>query len=325
MRTNHPIHYDLIGDVHGRHHKLTSLLHVLGYEERDGAWRHPEGRVALFLGDLIDPKGDVDHDVPRVLELVHDMIEADSARCLMGNHEFNALCYHTRGPDGEPLRAHTENNKKHHRGTLEAFPDWESPTSEWRTVWLPWMKRLPLWLDLPGLRAIHATWHPAHVETVDSHLPDGDEFLIKAATKGSPEYEAIETLLKGVEVSLPDGHTFCDHTGHERDEIRVRWWHPDPAGCPVSDLVFPENHAIPPAPLHPEAAAEFPGYPADAVPLFFGHYYKPADSEHTPEAHNLACLDHSAATDGPLLAYRWSGEATIKLENYRTHEGDRPA
>jgi len=60
-------------------------------------------------------------------------------------------------------------------------------------------------------------------------------------------------------------------------------------------------------------------YAADERPVFFGHYFKPADSKVHPERHNVACLDHSAATGGPLLAYRWKGESEINPEHYVSH------
>jgi hypothetical protein len=43
----------VIGDIHGYADKLVRLLALLGYRERNGAWRHPE-RHAIFVGDLID-------------------------------------------------------------------------------------------------------------------------------------------------------------------------------------------------------------------------------------------------------------------------------
>lgn len=63
----------------------------------------------------------------------------------------------------------------------------------------------------------------------------------------------------------------------------------------------------------------FVPYPANAPPVFFGHYFKPADAALHPERPNVACLDHSAAKDGPLVAYRWNGEAAINPNHYLTH------
>jgi hypothetical protein len=68
-----------------------------------------------------------------------------------------------------------------------------------------------------------------------------------------------------------------------------------------------------------EARNKFQPYNADARPVFFGHYFKPADSAQEPEKTNVACLDHSAAISGPLVAYRWKGEVQIKPKHYITH------
>ncbi len=89
--------FDIIGDVHGCCDELEQLLQQLGYQIGDRTngdsqassfwdfpvYAHPEGRQALFLGDLVD-RG------PRILDavkLVHNMVEAGSALCIVGNHE----------------------------------------------------------------------------------------------------------------------------------------------------------------------------------------------------------------------------------------------
>ncbi|WP_443034068.1 polynucleotide kinase-phosphatase [Streptomyces sp. CA2R106] len=71
--------FDIIGDVHGCSSELETLLARLGY--RDGA--HPEGRTAVFVGDLVD-RGP---DSPGVLRRVMGMVEAGTALCVPGNHE----------------------------------------------------------------------------------------------------------------------------------------------------------------------------------------------------------------------------------------------
>ena len=45
--------YDIIGDIHGHAAELRALLKRMGYQEREGAYRHP-GRTAVFVGDFID-------------------------------------------------------------------------------------------------------------------------------------------------------------------------------------------------------------------------------------------------------------------------------
>ena len=89
--------FDIIGDVHGCCDELEALLRQLGYEpgelpEDDPAWgrriyRHPDGRKAVFLGDLVD-RG------PRVLDtlkLVRNMVTAGTAFCVPGNHDMKLM------------------------------------------------------------------------------------------------------------------------------------------------------------------------------------------------------------------------------------------
>jgi len=83
--------FDIIGDVHGCFDELRELMTTLGYsiEEDGGAHRvvTPEGRKAIFLGDLVDrgPK------TPEVLKLVMGMVEAGTALCVPGNHDMKLL------------------------------------------------------------------------------------------------------------------------------------------------------------------------------------------------------------------------------------------
>ena len=89
--------FDIIGDVHGCCDELEALLGQLGYEpgelpEDDLVWgrriyHHPQGRKAVFLGDLVD-RG------PRVLDtlkLVRNMVHAGAAVCVPGNHDMKLM------------------------------------------------------------------------------------------------------------------------------------------------------------------------------------------------------------------------------------------
>jgi len=89
--------FDIIGDIHGCCDELEKLLADLGYEPKslcasDSAWgnvcySHPDGRKALFLGDLVD-RG------PRVLDtlrLVRNMVHTENALCVPGNHDIKFL------------------------------------------------------------------------------------------------------------------------------------------------------------------------------------------------------------------------------------------
>jgi len=54
LRSPDPGPFDIIGDVHGCHEELTSLLDRLGYRREGDAFLHPERRRAVFLGDLVN-------------------------------------------------------------------------------------------------------------------------------------------------------------------------------------------------------------------------------------------------------------------------------
>ncbi|MFJ9580458.1 polynucleotide kinase-phosphatase [Streptomyces sp. NPDC101191] len=71
--------FDIIGDIHGCRSELETLLAKLGYV--DG--HHPDGRTAVFVGDLVD-RGP---DSPGVLRRVMGMVAAGDALCVPGNHE----------------------------------------------------------------------------------------------------------------------------------------------------------------------------------------------------------------------------------------------
>ena len=81
--------FDIVGDVHGCASELRTLLAELGWQlELDDAGlavgaAHPEGRTAVFVGDLVD-RGP---DTPGVLRLVMGMVAAGTALCVSGNHE----------------------------------------------------------------------------------------------------------------------------------------------------------------------------------------------------------------------------------------------
>ena len=90
--------FDIIGDVHGCCDELEGLLGRLGYEAVAVApagpspaggplYAHPEGRRAVFLGDLVD-RG------PRILDtvrLVRSMVLHGSAFCVPGNHDLKLV------------------------------------------------------------------------------------------------------------------------------------------------------------------------------------------------------------------------------------------
>lgn len=80
--------FDIIGDVHGCYEELIALLGQLGYHVENGLTVNPpDGRRAIFVGDLVDrgPR------IPEVLRLVMKMVEEGIAFCVPGNHDMKLM------------------------------------------------------------------------------------------------------------------------------------------------------------------------------------------------------------------------------------------
>jgi polynucleotide kinase-phosphatase len=80
--------FDIVGDIHGCASELRTLLTELGWQiQYHGTTAidatHPDGRQAVFVGDLVD-RGP---DTPGVLRLVMGMVASGNALCVSGNHE----------------------------------------------------------------------------------------------------------------------------------------------------------------------------------------------------------------------------------------------
>jgi hypothetical protein len=207
---------DFIGDIHGHADALERLLQILGYRRKSGIYGHPQGRKAVFVGDFID-RG------PRIRETLHivkDMCDAGHASAVMGNHEFNAICFHTPHTEkGGFFRDHSWKEINQHMATLEQFRNYRA---EW-DHFLEWFKTLPLWIDEENYRVVHACWDPAHIATLSARFAGIDHDFLNRATdneNATPEYLAVEELLKGKEETLPDGLTFTDKDGAIRHECR---------------------------------------------------------------------------------------------------------
>ncbi len=291
--------YDLVGDIHGHADALHRLLKKLDYTEVEVVFRHPE-RKMIFAGDFID-RGPEQREV---LRIGRSMCEAGAASAVMGNHEFNAIGWATRSSNGSPLRSHSKKNASQHAQFLDQI---DEDSADHRDA-LIWFRSLPIWLDLCGLRVVHACWHEPSRNALLPFLDDTgrltDEGVHESYRHGSEAHAAIEILLKGPEERLPDGIHFFDKDGHKREEVRLRWWGLDPTTFRAAALEMEgREHEIPDSCLPKDYRYQ------EAKPVFFGHYWLKGEPRIT--APNAACLDFSVAREGYLTAYRWSGESKL--------------
>jgi hypothetical protein len=301
--------YDLIGDIHGHADELVGLLERLGYRRNGGCYRHLDRKV-IFLGDFIDrgPK------ILQVVQIARAMVEEGAALAVMGNHELNALAYHTEDPDkpGDYLRRHSDKNIGQHRKTMEQLQPEQLRSA------LEWFRTLPLWLELDRLRVVHACWDAVQLEQVQQalqvHGGVTTSFLKAACTKGSPVFNAVEAVLKGKEAKLPDGISFKDEGGAVRTEIRTKWYL-SPKGHTYGSYALQSDKIPCDLPLAESVMTDSRPYGSAEKPVFIGHYWLSAAR---PErlAENVACLDYSVAKGGFLCGYRWDGEQKVDNERF---------
>jgi hypothetical protein len=308
--------YDVIGDIHGYAGKLEGLLKTLGYTAVGKTYKAPIGRQAVFLGDLID-RGP---EQVRVLEIVRGMVDSGDALCIMGNHEFNAIGYATDDPlnPGEALRpnrvpsSRAIKNRQQHADFLAQI----SEGSDEHKVWVEWFKTLPPFMDLGGIRVVHGSWDDQAVEVLSKAgwKPGSvltDELLFDLGRVDTPDgvsplKDARKLLTCGLEMVLPQGRYILDTTGHRHEEIRIANWR-DWAKELHEVALVPSGQEDQIKGL--EWTDELVVSAIQGTPVFIGHHWFSGDPK--VECAKLACLDWSAAKDGPLVAYRWDGETEL--------------
>ncbi|HMQ69968.1 MAG TPA: metallophosphoesterase [Ignavibacteria bacterium] len=300
--------YDIIGDIHGHADELEFLLKKLGYEKKNGFYSHPERKV-VFVGDFIDrgPK------IRESLRIVKNMVENETALATMGNHEYNALCYHTTGTNGNPLRENEGNNLKQHQATLDQFVGYPE---EWRE-YLDWFMDLPLFHELDGIRVVHACWDQENIEVLTENLSFTREFLIELHSeehyKKSSLYNAIDESLKGREDKMPEGTFFHDRHDKKRNEMRIKWYR-DPKKSRYEDYYMEDIPELNGKNVDLKYVKKLSHYTENQTPVFCGHYWFRGDPR--VEAKNIACVDYSVAKGGKLVAYRWDGEKELSNEKF---------
>ncbi|MEZ3183013.1 polynucleotide kinase-phosphatase [Streptomyces pimonensis] len=200
--------FDIIGDVHGCAAELEALLGELGYV--DGV--HPEGRTAVFVGDLVD-RGP---DSPGVLRRVMAMVKAGDALCVPGNHE-NKFGRHLRG-----------RKVQHTHGLAETIEQMDGESEEFRAEVREFIDGLVSHYVLNGGRLVvcHAglpeKYHGRTSGRVRSHALYGDttgetdEFGLPVRYPWAEDYRGRAAVVYG-HTPVPEAtwlnNTICLDTG----------------------------------------------------------------------------------------------------------------
>lgn len=312
------MHYDIIGDVHGHADKLEALLHKLDYQVDGISFRPPNGRKAVFLGDLIDrgPRQ------LRVIEIVMSMVQSGRAECIMGNHEFNAIAYFTPDPRqaGEFYRVNQGDSKVAVKNRMQhaEFLRQVGEGSLLHLAIVQWFRTLPVCLDLNGIRVVHGCWNQTAVEALwaagwkpGQVLDNGLMVLLHQTRSDGSESElmrARKLLTCGLELPLPEGREI-EVNGHRFDNVRIaNWRHWANSLAEVALLPHGQRHLI--------ADLEWPAYllldRIEGSPVLVGHHW--FNGHPAIESDKLACLDWSVARNGNLVCYRWDGEEALRDE-----------
>lgn len=173
---------DIVGDVHGEIDALRSLETTLGYRP-DGS--HPAGRHLVFLGDLCD-RGP---DSPAVVRHVAALVVEGRAQCVLGNHELNLLRGSRKPGNGWFF-------DRDHDREIGKFKQCTPATTADRALCLRFVETLPLALERPDLRIVHAAWHRPALELLQAELAGATLLKVYATHDRAADQWAAESGIK---------------------------------------------------------------------------------------------------------------------------------
>ncbi|MGW7050475.1 polynucleotide kinase-phosphatase [Streptomyces sp. NPDC054887] len=313
--------FDIIGDIHGCRSELETLLGKLGYV--DGS--HPEGRTAVFVGDLVD-RGP---DSPGVLRRVMDMVASGDALCVPGNHE-NKLGRYLKG-----------RNVQHTHGLAETVEQLEKEDDAFKERVREFIDGLVSHYVLDGgnLVVCHAglpeKYHGRTSGRVRSHALYGDttgetdEFGLPVRYPWAEEYRGRAAVVYG-HTPVPNtswiNNTICLDTGavFGGKMTALRWPERELVDVPAERVWYE-----PAKPLTTEAPGGHDGRPLDLADV---HGRRVVETRHmgrvaVREENAAAALEVMSrfAVDPRLLAYlppTMSPTATSHVEGYLEHPAE---
>ncbi|MEU3415950.1 polynucleotide kinase-phosphatase [Streptomyces sp. NPDC006658] len=310
--------FDIIGDIHGCSAELEALLAKLGYA--DGV--HPEGRTAVFVGDLVD-RGP---DSPGVLRRVMSMVNSGTALCVPGNHE-NKYGRHLKGRRVQPTH-----------GLAETIAQMESESEEFKAEVRRFLDGLVSHYVLDGGRLVvcHAglpeKYHGRTSGRVRSHALYGDttgetdEFGLPVRYPWAEDYRGRAAVVYG-HTPVPEAtwlnNTICLDTGavFGGKLTALRWPERELVDVPAERVWYE-----PARPLATEAPGGQDGRPLDLADV---HGRRAVETRHAGrvavrEENAAAALEVMSrfAIDPRLLPYlppTMAPTATSRIEGYLEH------
>ncbi|MFD9391203.1 polynucleotide kinase-phosphatase [Streptomyces sp. NPDC060000] len=315
--------FDIIGDIHGCAFELEALLGKLGYA--DGV--HPEGRQAVFVGDLVD-RGP---DSPGVLRRVMAMVRSGNALCVPGNHE-NKYGRHLRG-----------RQVQHTHGLAETIEQMEGESEEFRAEVREFIAGLVSHYVLDGGRLVvcHAglpeKYHGRTSGRVRSHALYGDttgetdEFGLPVRYPWAEDYRGRAAVVYG-HTPVPEAtwlnNTICLDTGavFGGKLTALRWPERELVDVPAEQVWYE-----PTKPLRSEAPGGHDGRPLDLADVHGRRIvetrYEGQNRVSIREENAAAALEVMSrfAVDPRLLPYlppTMAPTATSHVEGYLEHPAE---
>ncbi|MET8244115.1 polynucleotide kinase-phosphatase [Streptomyces sp. NPDC005202] len=313
--------FDIIGDIHGCSAELEALLGKLGYV--DGV--HPEGRSAVFVGDLVD-RGP---DTPGVLRRVMSMVTSGNALCVPGNHE-NKYGRYLKG-----------RKVQHTHGLAETIAQMEGESEEFKQQVREFIDGLVSHYVLDGGRLVvcHAglpeKYHGRTSGRVRSHALYGDttgetdEFGLPVRYPWAEDYRGRAAVVYG-HTPVPQAtwlnNTICLDTGvvFGGRLTALRWPERELVDVPAERVWYE-----PARPLRTEAPGGHDGRPLDLGDV---HGRRVVETRHAGrvsvrEENAAAALEVMSrfAVDPRLLPYlppTMAPTATSKVDEYLEHPAE---
>ncbi|MFE2562647.1 polynucleotide kinase-phosphatase [Streptomyces mirabilis] len=313
--------FDIIGDIHGCASELETLLGKLGYV--DGA--HPQGRTAVFVGDLVD-RGP---DTPGVLRRVMSMVAAGDALCVPGNHE-NKLGRYLKG-----------RKVQHSHGLAETIEQLDGESEEFHARVREFVDGLVSHYVLDGGRLVvcHAglpeKYHGRTSGRVRSHALYGDttgetdEFGLPVRYPWAEDYRGRAAVVYGhtpVPTATWLNNTICLDTGavFGGKLTALRWPERELVDVPAERVWY-----APTKPLASEAPGGHEGRPLDLADV---HGRRVVETRYAGrvsvrEENAAAALEVMSrfAVDPRLLPYlppTMAPTATSQVEGYLEHPAE---
>ncbi|MFD5590090.1 polynucleotide kinase-phosphatase [Streptomyces griseorubiginosus] len=313
--------FDIVGDIHGCAAELETLLGKLGYT--DGV--HPEGRTAVFVGDLVD-RGP---DSPGVLRRVMSMVKSGNALCVPGNHE-NKYGRYLKG-----------RKVQHTHGLAETIEQMETVSDEFRAEVREFIDGLVSHYVLDGGRLVvcHAglpeKYHGRTSGRVRSHALYGettgetDEFGLPVRYPWAEDYRGRAAVVYG-HTPVPEAtwlnNTICLDTGavFGGKLTALRWPERELVDVPAQQVWYE-----PVKPLKSEAPGGQDGRPLDLADV---HGRRAVETRHqgrvaVREENAAAALEVMSrfAVDPRLLPYlppTMAPTATSREDGYLEHPAE---